>query len=87
MTTIEIKYGLFKDIDSINDDNILYKIAAYIKKVSKKTYATESLLYEPQSGCIANEETIEAVEESKRGDYAGVVDCSSFEAFKKSLGI
>ena len=35
----------------------------------------------------ANEETIEAVEESMRGEYAGVADCSSFESFKKSLGI
>ena len=35
----------------------------------------------------AKEETIEAVEESMRGEYAGVADCSSFESFKKSLGI
>ena len=35
----------------------------------------------------ANKETIEAVEESMRGEYAGVADCSSFESFKKSLGI
>ena len=35
----------------------------------------------------ANEETIEAVEESMRGEYAGVADCSSFESFKKALGI
>ena len=35
----------------------------------------------------ANKESIEAVEESMRGEYAGVADCSSFESFKKSLGI
>ena len=35
----------------------------------------------------AKEETIEAVKESMRGEYAGVADCSSFESFKKSLGI
>ena len=35
----------------------------------------------------AKEETIEAGEESIRGEYAGVADCSSFESFKKSLGI
>lgn len=40
-----------------------------------------SLLFHP------NEDTIEAIEESRRGEYAGTVDCSSFEAFKNSLGI
>lgn len=46
-----------------------------------KNLPDASLLFHP------NEDTIEAIEESRRGEYAGTVDCSSFEAFKKSLGI
>ena len=87
MTAIELKYELLRDIESISDESILQKIASYIKTISKKSYDDKPLLYDPESGCYANEETIEAVEESMRGEYAGVVDCSNFESFKKSLGI
>ena len=87
MTAIELKYELFRDIESISDKSILQKIASYIKTISKKSYDDKPLLYDPESGCYAKEETIEAVEESMRGEYAGVADCSSFESFKKSLGI
>ena len=87
MTAIELKYELFRDIESISDKSILQKIASYIKTISKKSYDDKQLLYDPESGCYAKEETIEAVEESMRGEYAGVADCSSFESFKKSLSI
>ena len=87
MTEIELKYEIFRDIEAIRDESILQKIASYIKKVSKKSYDDKPLLFDPESGCYANQDTIEAVEESMRGEYAGVADCSSFESFKKSLGI
>ena len=87
MTAIELKYELFKNIESISDESILQKIASYIKTIVQKSYDAKPLLYDSESGCYANEETIEAVEESMRGDFAGVVDCSNFESFKKSLGI
>ena len=87
MTAIELKYELFKNIESISDESILQKRASYIKTIVQKSYDAKPLLYYSESGCYANEETIEAVEESMRGDYAGVVDCSNFESFKKSLGI
>lgn len=87
MTEIELKYEIFRDIEAIRDESILQKIASYIKKVSKKSYDDKPLLFDPESGCYANQDTIEAVEESMRGKYAGVADCSSFESFKKSLGI
>ena len=87
MTAIELKYELFRDIESINDESILQKIASYIKTFVNNLYDAKPLLYDPESGCYANEETIEAVEESMRGEYAGVVDCSNFESFKKSLGL
>ena len=87
MTAIELKYELFRDIESISDESILQKIASYIKTFVNKPYDAKPLLYDPESGCYANEKTIEAVEESMKGEYAGVVDCSNFESFKKSLGL
>ena len=30
MSTIELKYELFREIDSINDENLLHKISSYI---------------------------------------------------------
>jgi len=42
---------------------------------------TDALMYEP------NEETIEAIEESRRGEYAGTVNLSSMEDFRQSMGI
>ena len=87
MTAIELKYELFRDIESISDESILQIIASYIKMFVNNSYDAKPLLYDPESGCYANEETIEAVEESMRGEYAGVVDCSNFESFKKSLGL
>lgn len=36
---------------------------------------------------VPNEETVEAIEESKRGEYAGTIDLSNMEAFKRSMGI
>ncbi|MGM9697896.1 MAG: hypothetical protein ACI3Y0_04565 [Prevotella sp.] len=87
MTAIELKYELFRDIESISDESVLQKIASYIKTFVNKSCDAKPLLYDPESGCYANEETIEAVEESMKGEYAGVVDCSNFESFKKSLGL
>ena len=31
MTAIEMKYSLFRDIDSITDESMLYRIAALVK--------------------------------------------------------
>lgn len=39
MTAIEMKYSLFKEIDSIDDESVLYQLTAFIKSllgVSKK---------------------------------------------------
>jgi len=40
---------------------------------------TEERMYQP------NADTLAALEETRQGKYAGVVDTSSFEAFMKSL--
>lgn len=87
MTTIELKYELFKDIDSIDDENVLKKIALYVRKYSNMSKQTRSFLYDEEMDCFVNDKTVAAVEESSKGIYAGEVDSSSFEAFEKSLGL
>ena len=32
MTTVEMKYALFKDIDTINDESVLRKVTDFVKK-------------------------------------------------------
>ena len=61
------------------------KAEAESRKTSFNCYV-ESLLfdavfYEP------NDETVEAIEESRRGEYAGTVNLSNMEAFKQSMGL
>ena len=34
-----------------------------------------------------NAETISAIEESRSSEYAGIIDTSSFESFKRSMGL
>lgn len=44
MTAVEMKYSLFKEIDSIEDESVLYQLAAFIRSllgVSKKVTAPE----------------------------------------------
>ena len=41
----------------------------------------EEKMYRP------NEKTIEAINESRSGKFAGTVDTSSMESFKKSMGL
>lgn len=44
MTAIEMKYSLFKEIDSIEDESTLYKLTAFIRNllsVSKKENVAE----------------------------------------------
>lgn len=36
---------------------------------------------------IPNDETIEAINESRSGKYAGTVDTTDMDSFKKSLGL
>ena len=44
MTAIEMKYSLFKEIDSIDDESVLYQLTAFIRNLlggSKKEAITE----------------------------------------------
>ncbi len=86
MSTIELKYELFREIDSINDENLLHKISSYIKN---QLHITNSIgpLYDPESRAYLNEESMQAIQESMNGSFAGEVDTTDIESFKKSLGI
>jgi len=61
------------------------KAEADSRNTSFNSYV-ESLLFDAVF-VEPNDETIEAIEESRRGEYAGTVDLSSMEAFKQSMGL
>ena len=61
------------------------KAEAGSRNTSFNSYV-ESLLFDAVF-VEPNDETIEAIEESRRGEYAGVVNLSSMEAFKQSMGL
>ena len=61
------------------------KAEAESKNKSFNSYV-ESLLYDAVFW-EPNEETVEAIKESRRGEYAGIVNLSSMEDFKQSMGL
>ena len=61
------------------------KEEAYNQNISFNSYV-ESILMAAVSE-TPNAETLAAIDESKRGEYAGTIDLSSMEAFRKSMGI
>ncbi|MBQ8705297.1 MAG: hypothetical protein IJ548_03235 [Paludibacteraceae bacterium] len=58
MTAIELKYSLFKDIDSINDESVLRHVKDFVK----------SLLFVPQTGLSETAEQ-DVEEEADEIDY------------------
>jgi hypothetical protein len=61
------------------------KAEADSRNTSFNSYV-ESLLFDAVF-VEPNDETVEAIEESRRGEYAGIVNLSSMEAFKQSMGL
>jgi hypothetical protein len=65
-------------------ENLLARLKAEAKKANRslsnyvECVLTDSVYREP------NEETLEAIEEARAGKYAGRIDTSSMEAFRKS---
>jgi len=58
------------------------KAEADSRNTSFNSYV-ESLLFDAVF-VEPNDETVEAIEESRRGEYAGIVNLSSMEAFRKA---
>ena len=43
MTAIEMKYSLFRDIDSINDESVLYRLTALVKSMLVMPYMEQTV--------------------------------------------
>ena len=43
MTAIEMKYSLFRDIDSINDESVLYRLTALVKSMLFMPYTEQAV--------------------------------------------
>ncbi|MBM6993764.1 MAG: hypothetical protein I3J02_10975 [Prevotella sp.] len=83
MSVAELKYAIFKDVDSIEDESLLTKIAAYIreKASSKKAYPQ---LWDAETGDRVNEDTMRTIEDAELGK--GLIDCGSYEDYLNKVG-
>ena len=43
MTAIEMKYSLFRDIDSITDESVLYRLTALVKSMLLMTHTEQTV--------------------------------------------
>lgn len=66
------------------DDNV---ILADLKKAVKMLRGVVSVTVKDEADILSkpNEETLEAIKEAKRGDFAGELDASSKERLKASI--
>ena len=83
MNEIEtIKKKIIDDLSAISDKDILEYIAERMAIHADVARSGKPYLFDPESGCYANDETIAAIEESMRGEYEVFTD---FDSLMKSL--
>ena len=83
MNKIEIlKQKIIDDLSDIHDKDILEYIAERMAIHADVARSGKPFLFDPESGCYANDETIAAIEESMSGEGETLTD---FDALIKSL--
>ena len=83
MNKIEIlKQKIIDDLSDIHDKDILEYIAERMAIHADVARSGKPYLFDPESGCYANDETIAAIEESMSGEGETLTD---FDALIKSL--
>ena len=69
MNEIEIlKQKIISDLSAISDKVMLEYIAEKMAMHADVARSGKPFLFDPESGCYANDETIAAIEESMRGE-------------------
>ena len=83
MNDIEtLKQKIIDDLSDIRDKDILEYIAERMAIHADVARSGKPYLFDPESGCYANDETIAAIEESMSGEGETLTD---FDALIKSL--
>ena len=77
-----IKKKILDDLSAISDKDILEYIAERMAIHAEVARSGKPYLFDPESGCYANDETIAPIEESIRGESEIFTD---FDSLLKSL--
>ena len=85
MNKIEtLKQKIIDDLSDIQDKDILEYIAERMAIHADVARSGKPFLFDPESGCYANDETIAAIEESMSGEGETLTD---FDSFMQSLDL
>lgn len=79
------KLNLMELVMAINTENMLDKVLGYVrKKLNESNTVKYELTYEEEPVMLC-EETVDAINETRSGKYAGVLDMTDFDSFLKSI--
>ena len=79
-----LKQKIIDDLSDIQDKDILEYIAERMGLHADVTRSGKPFLFDPESGCYANDETIAAIEESMSEEGEVFTD---FDSFMQSLDL
>lgn len=79
------KLNLMELVMAIKTESVLDKILGYArKKVNESNVMKYDIAYDEEP-VMLREETIEAIKETRSGEYAGTLDMKDFDSFLKSI--
>lgn len=79
------KLNLMELVMAIKTESVLDKILGYARKNVNESNAKMYDIAYDEEPMILREETIEAVKETRSGEYAGTLDMKDFDSFLKSI--
>lgn len=79
------KLNLMELVMAIKTESVLDKILGYARKNVNDSNAPMYDIAYDEEPMILREETIEAVKETRSGEYAGTLDMKDFDSFLKSI--
>ncbi|MCQ2254367.1 MAG: hypothetical protein MJZ29_02635 [Bacteroidaceae bacterium] len=79
------KLSLMELVMAIKNESVLDKVLGYAsKKVNESNAKMYDIAYEEEP-MMLQEETVEAIKETRSGEYAGTLDMTDFDSFLKSI--
>lgn len=79
------KLNLMELVMAIKTESVLDKILGYArKKVNESNSMKYDIVYDEEP-MMLREETIEAIQETRSGEYAGTLDMKDFDSFLNSI--
>lgn len=79
------KLNLMELVMAIKTESVLDKILGYARKKVNESNAVKYAIAYDEEPMILREETIDAIRETRSGEYAGTLDMNDFDSFLKSI--